>query len=495
MTFNKRLSLFILSLIFIFSAFGFVFAEESEHYAPTGMHINIEEPVAIDMPKSIRKAPSRAASNSNPSLEDYIVSQMMQQKTQIYIYDYKIPLADAGETVLAIIMQHPELMAEASVGTLYYDKAPTYAAAVAVSYFTSSLEESNAARELLQSEIDRYIGYADTCPDQLGKLLIAHDRLAAECVYDSNVVENFVVPNGTTIYQDSNGNIYIKINEVKYPCFQKDGVWYYQVTNHPTSYHLYGLIYDKTAVCQGYAQMTYMLAKELGFEVNYISSKDLNHIWNCIKVDGKWYHIDTTWDDTWFGTNRAEVSHDFFLKSDADFKKQGVNGSHYATDWETYLDEIPVCDSTLYESNHIFNFPSLGITSYTDNKYRFFTSDGRLRFSPTKEWERFPLTFASDLLRSGPILVTEPTETDAYFKFSAFSTAALDNVTILSTKQKNGNLNKINIEKNATSIPAKQPISFTRTKSEYISAADEQAYFMFWDMSTMNPYSKKIIIK
>ena len=209
MTFNKKLSLFILSIIFIFSASGFVFAEENEHYAPTGMYINIEEPVAIDMPKSIRKAPSRAASNSNQSLEDYIVSQMMQQKTQIYIYDYKIPRADAGETVLAIIMQHPELMAEASVGTLYYDKAPTYAAAVAVSYFASSLEESNAARELLQSEIDRYIGYADACPDQLGKLLIAHDRLAAECVYDSNVVENFVVPDGIKKHQDLYGNNYI----------------------------------------------------------------------------------------------------------------------------------------------------------------------------------------------------------------------------------------------------------------------------------------------
>ena len=46
--------------------------------------------------------------------------------------------------------------------------------------------------------------------------------------------------------------------------------------------------------------------------INYKVSSD-HHVWNAVKIDDNWYHLDLTWDDpvTQDGTNLIES--DFFL--------------------------------------------------------------------------------------------------------------------------------------------------------------------------------------
>jgi hypothetical protein len=56
--------------------------------------------------------------------------------------------------------------------------------------------------------------------------------------------------------------------------------------------------------CMGYSLLFYMLAKSSGLDVHIVTSVD--HAWNMIKLDGKWYSIDTTSDATTF-------SHYFYL--------------------------------------------------------------------------------------------------------------------------------------------------------------------------------------
>ncbi|HIX42184.1 MAG TPA: DUF5050 domain-containing protein [Candidatus Kurthia intestinigallinarum] len=95
-------------------------------------------------------------------------------------------------------------------------------------------------------------------------------------------------------------------------------------------YTAYGLLQDKVAVCQGYATAAYALLKELGMEVRYVVGvaydKDGNpqdHAWNKVKVDGKWYNLDVTWNDP--VPNRANsVSHKYFLLSDKTLNKDHV---------------------------------------------------------------------------------------------------------------------------------------------------------------------------
>ena len=80
----------------------------------------------------------------------------------------------------------------------------------------------------------------------------------------------------------------------------KDGTM--PVPRHKTAI---GAFFDGEANCQGYTDLFYVLATMAGFEVrkqiggdwNWAEQSDNNHIWNVIKLDGRWYQVDVTWDD------------------------------------------------------------------------------------------------------------------------------------------------------------------------------------------------------
>ena len=38
-----------------------------------------------------------------------------------------------------------------------------------------------------------------------------------------------------------------------------------------------------------------------------------NHIWNAVKIDGKWYHLDLTWDDPVTSDGSDVLEYNFFL--------------------------------------------------------------------------------------------------------------------------------------------------------------------------------------
>lgn len=60
-----------------------------------------------------------------------------------------------------------------------------------------------------------------------------------------------------------------------------------------------GVLIHKEGVCQSYAIAFYMMAVSAGLDCRYVAgtTKGGGHAWNQVKVDGKWYYIDCTWDD------------------------------------------------------------------------------------------------------------------------------------------------------------------------------------------------------
>ena len=65
----------------------------------------------------------------------------------------------------------------------------------------------------------------------------------------------------------------------------------------------YGALIDGKAVCQGYAQSLAMILNNLNVECHTIvamtkGSNPVLHEWVRVKLDGEWYYIDLTWDDT-----------------------------------------------------------------------------------------------------------------------------------------------------------------------------------------------------
>lgn len=80
----------------------------------------------------------------------------------------------------------------------------------------------------------------------------------------------------------------------------------------------YAALINKTSVCQGYSNLFYRLALELDIDSRIITGKGNggDHAWNIVKLGGKYYALDATWDATYA---QANLAYRFFLKCEADF--------------------------------------------------------------------------------------------------------------------------------------------------------------------------------
>ena len=90
-----------------------------------------------------------------------------------------------------------------------------------------------------------------------------------------------------------------------------------EVSHSPLGVLQYGV-----AVCQGYAYAFELLCDLSGIECDFVGgvAGGGGHAWNQVKVDGKWYNIDVTWDDPIYyfnGVLTPYLSYDYFLVSDA----------------------------------------------------------------------------------------------------------------------------------------------------------------------------------
>ncbi len=98
------------------------------------------------------------------------------------------------------------------------------------------------------------------------------------------------------------------------------------------SYEISGALLKKYAVCSGYAKTFKYLCDMVDLECTYVTGKARgSHAWNQVKIDGKWYNVDVTWDDP-VETGKAfddckYNSYKYFLVSDAEFTDHKANGT------------------------------------------------------------------------------------------------------------------------------------------------------------------------
>ncbi len=105
------------------------------------------------------------------------------------------------------------------------------------------------------------------------------------------------------------------------------------------SYSAYGALKYNQAVCQGFAELMTLMLNIAGIENRLVVGniipgdnelakalaagtldpelqEDLGHAWNMVRIDGRYYNVDATWD---YG--RDPVKFKYFLKSDEYFKE------------------------------------------------------------------------------------------------------------------------------------------------------------------------------
>ena len=76
-----------------------------------------------------------------------------------------------------------------------------------------------------------------------------------------------------------------------------------------------------TAICEGYAKAFMYFAQSMGFDcVCVIGYAGVPHMWNMVKLDGEWYHVDVTWDDPVRSDGKQVLRDTYFLISDEEIE-------------------------------------------------------------------------------------------------------------------------------------------------------------------------------
>ncbi|WP_051318448.1 transglutaminase domain-containing protein [Cohnella thermotolerans] len=84
----------------------------------------------------------------------------------------------------------------------------------------------------------------------------------------------------------------------------------------------YDALASGQAVCQGYASLTYRLLTDAGLQARIAEGtvKTGPHAWNLVKLDGKWYHLDTTFDDP-VPDVAGRTEYGYYLTTDAQMRR------------------------------------------------------------------------------------------------------------------------------------------------------------------------------
>lgn len=76
----------------------------------------------------------------------------------------------------------------------------------------------------------------------------------------------------------------------------------------------YGTLLEGYAICGGYADAMAIFLYNLGIDNYKIASE--KHVWNAVYIDGKWSHLDLTWDDPLSSDGKDNLFHTYFLVTD-----------------------------------------------------------------------------------------------------------------------------------------------------------------------------------
>lgn len=336
-------------------------------------------------------AASLASTYDATALEKRIVEGIKAWQTSIDVSELGLTRDDIDNgAVKSIINSHPEFIS-LSGGYTYWTSGSSITK-IQFTYLTNAKEEQQELDAALQ-EVKSKIDTSGMSDEEI--VLAYHEYLTSTVAY---------------AYEDYfNGTI---------------------AANH--GYDMYGALVKHSCVCQGYAETMFYLLREAGLSCAIASSGNINHAWKIVKIHGKWYHIDATWDDpVWDMPGRSY--HDYFLVSfDTMNKNTLINHTKDRTDmvvsaqWgDTYTTAV----DTTYESGKFWNGIEKAIfykdgywysisegsskTSFNINKYQYSTNINKVLYSGTAKWTTpsggyYPGVYSSIYLRGDNLYFTTP---------------------------------------------------------------------------------------
>lgn len=92
-----------------------------------------------------------------------------------------------------------------------------------------------------------------------------------------------------------------------------------------------GVFFNGDAVCAGYAAAFELVLNILGIENCTLNNDEKPenanaHIWNYVKINDIWYHIDVTWNDN--NSDDTSYMHEYFMLTDEELTKKDTSMAH-----------------------------------------------------------------------------------------------------------------------------------------------------------------------
>jgi len=151
----------------------------------------------------------------------------------------------------------------------------------------------------------------ETQYDTLGKVVVSINKSYTEediKVIDAevkNIIDTKLTTSIDTRDLIKNIHDYI-INITKYDSNRSDK----KIINYKSDI-AYGPLFEGYGLCSGYTDAMALFLDY--YKIPNFKVISENHIWNAVKVDGNWYHLDLTWDDPIEKSGKDILEHTFFL--------------------------------------------------------------------------------------------------------------------------------------------------------------------------------------
>lgn len=171
-------------------------------------------------------------------------------------------------------------------------------------------------QQLFEAAAQKALAQVQPGMSQVEIMLVLHDYLAVNCVYNWEVA-----------------------TKKPGPTDRPDGTYSEKV------FKAYGALVEGDTVCQGYTLAYKYLLNQLGIPCTLVRSNEMNHAWNQVCLGGQWYHVDITWDDPVPNTY-GKCLHNFFLLSDGAISD--ASHGHYNWAADNY------CTDTTFDTGYVY---------------------------------------------------------------------------------------------------------------------------------------------
>ncbi len=224
---------------------------------------------------------------------------------------------DFGNVPTAVVFDYPEIF--------YFDKAVSARfekgsgeLIIEQKYddFWTAVTDKQEKLALFNQTVDNIVDMANTYSNDFERALFVHDYLIDKAVYDFDII--------------------------KKPSDQ----WGYAAG-------AYSCLIDKKTICEGFSKAYKLVLDRLGIECIIVADEkgDEPHAWNNIKLDGEWYIVDLTYDNSAKYDENPENnhnSHEYFCAKQDEYSRKA--------EWANGNPTVPECNGQKYNYHKYYGY-------------------------------------------------------------------------------------------------------------------------------------------